>query len=81
MFELELFEQGGDMPTATYAVEGMTCDHCVRAVRSEVAALDGVESVEVDLASGRLEIASTAPLTPADVLAAVDEAGYTATPQ
>jgi len=69
------------MPTATYAVTGMTCDHCVRAVRSEVEALDGVESVEVDLASGRLEIASGAPLVPADVLAAVDEAGYTAAPK
>ena len=69
------------MPTATYAVTGMTCDHCVRAVRGEVEALDGVESVEVDLATGRLEIASREPLSPAEVLAAVDEAGYTATPQ
>ena len=69
------------MPTATYAVTGMTCDHCVRAVRTEVEALDGVESVEVDLATGRLEIASRAPLAPADVRAAVDEAGYTAVPK
>ena len=69
------------MPTATYAVTGMTCDHCVRAVRSEVEALDGVESVEVDLASGRLEVASRGPLSPANVLAAVDEAGYTAAPK
>ena len=69
------------MPTATYAVTGMTCDHCVRAVRSEVEALDGGESVEVDLASGRLEIASGAPRVPAAVLAAVDEAGYTGAPK
>lgn len=69
------------MPTAAYAVTGMTCNHCVRAVRTEVEALDGVESVEVDLASGLLEIASREPVAPADVLAAVDEAGYTATPK
>ena len=35
----------------TYAVSGMTCDHCVKAVTEEVSALDGVTSVDVDLAT------------------------------
>ena len=34
----------------TYAVIGMTCDHCTRAVRAEVSAIDGVSDVDVDLA-------------------------------
>ena len=37
-------------------VEGMTCDHCVRAVRQAVAALPGVDSVAVDLASGHVRV-------------------------
>ena len=60
----------------TYTVTGMTCDHCVRAVTTEVAAIDGVTGVEVDLASGAVEVTSTAPLERRAVEAAVDEAGY-----
>lgn len=64
------------MTSTTYRVEGMTCDHCVRAVRTEVAALEGVAEVEVDLATGEVAVTSDAPLDLAAVRAAVDEAGY-----
>ncbi len=60
----------------TYTVTGMTCDHCVQAVSGELAALPGVDSVTVDLASGAVTVSSAAPLADADVQAAVDEAGY-----
>ena len=65
-----------DMTSTTYRVEGMTCDHCVRAVRTEVEAIEGVAEVEVDLATGEVAVTSAAPLDPATVRAAVDEAGY-----
>ena len=42
--------------THTYTVVGMTCDHCVLSVREEVSEVEGVESVDVDLASGRLDV-------------------------
>ena len=64
------------MSEQTFTVVGMTCDHCVRAVSAELSKLDGVQRVDVDLASGRVGVASTAPLSAADVAAAVDEAGY-----
>ena len=60
----------------TVRVTGMTCDHCVRAVRDELSRLDGVSDVEVDLASGRVLIHSRAPVDEAAVRAAVEEAGY-----
>lgn len=60
----------------TFTVVGMTCEHCVRAVTAELSALDGVTSVDVDLASGSVNVGSTAALDPADVAAAIDEAGY-----
>lgn len=65
--------------TATYTVTGMTCGHCVSAVSSEIAKLPGVSNVDVDLASGRVTVASTEPLDAAAVRAAVDEAGYEVT--
>lgn len=63
--------------TTTFTVVGMTCEHCVRAVREEVGRLQGVEAVDIDLPSGRVTVTSSAPLADADVRAAVDEAGYT----
>ncbi|MEV4126025.1 copper ion binding protein [Nocardia sp. NPDC049707] len=64
------------MATSTYTVTGMTCGHCVNSVKTEIGKIDGVTSVDVDLASGSVRVDSTAPLTDADVAAAVDEAGY-----
>jgi copper chaperone len=62
--------------TTIYQVSGMTCEHCVRAVTTEVGALPGVRDVAVDLATGAVTVASDQPLDPEAVRAAVDEAGY-----
>lgn len=66
------------MTQATYQVTGMTCGHCEMAVRTEVTKIDGVRDVAVDAGTGVLAIASDAPLSDDDVIAAVDEAGYEA---
>jgi copper chaperone len=58
----------------TYAVAGMSCQHCVDAVTREVTAVPGVTGVRVDLAAGTVEVAGTAD--DAAVRAAIDEAGY-----
>jgi copper chaperone len=59
-----------------YSVKGMTCGHCVSAVSTEIGKLDGVDGVAVDLATGAVTVTSAAPLEPATVAAAVEEAGY-----
>jgi copper ion binding protein len=64
------------MTSTTYRVTGMTCDHCVRAVSSEVSQIDGVTDVQVDLPIGQVTVVSDALLDIDDVRAAVDEAGY-----
>ncbi|WP_194762791.1 heavy-metal-associated domain-containing protein [Microbacterium sp. UFMG61] len=66
------------MTITTFAVTGMTCRHCEGSVRSEVAKLAGVTDIAVSAASGALVITSDAPVDDAAVLAAVDEAGYSA---
>ncbi|MQA84639.1 MAG: heavy metal transporter [Streptosporangiales bacterium] len=64
------------MPTSAYTVKGMTCDHCVNAVRSEVAQIPGVTDVAVHLETGRVTVTSSEPLDDARLAEAVDEAGY-----
>lgn len=61
--------------TVVYRVDGMSCEHCVRAVTAEVSALSGVSAVSVDLAART--VAVTGDATQEDVAGAVDEAGYT----
>ena len=66
--------------STTFQVDGMTCAHCRRAVVDEIAAVGGVESVTVDLASGTVTVTADRPVDRADIAAAVDEAGYALAP-
>jgi copper chaperone CopZ len=66
--------------STTFTVTGMTCDHCRRAVTQEISAVDGVESVDVDVPSGTVTVTTARPVDRADIAAAVDEAGYALVP-
>jgi copper chaperone len=58
------------------AVQGMTCEGCVRAVERVVKRIDPAAEVSIDLASGRVELTTTSA---AEKLgAAIDAAGYRA---
>ncbi|KZF18518.1 heavy-metal-associated domain-containing protein, partial [Rhodococcus sp. EPR-134] len=59
------------MTTAEYTVSGMTCGHCVGSVKEEIGNIAGVTAVDVELASGRVVVTSDAPVSAADVVAAV----------
>lgn len=65
------------MTELTYTVSGMSCGHCEAAVKDEVSAVSGVESVDVDLATKRVVVRGE-ELDDAAVRAAIDEAGYEA---
>lgn len=63
-----------------FLVEGMTCSHCVSSVTEELAAIDGVADVNVDLIAGGtslVRVASSAKLDTEQVRMAIEEAGYT----
>lgn len=66
------------MTTTEYTVTGMTCGHCELSVREEVSGVPGVEDVEVSATTGTLIVTSSGPIDDAQVLNAVDEAGYSA---
>ncbi|OIU86406.1 heavy-metal-associated domain-containing protein [Microbacterium sp. AR7-10] len=57
-------------------VNGMTCEHCERAVTAELTALPTVLGAHVDAVSGRVLITTSARVDRADVERAVEEAGY-----
>lgn len=64
--------------TSTYTVSGMTCEHCVAAVTSELKAVDGVSDVSVDLVPGgnsTVTVTSANEVSPEAVSEALDEAG------
>jgi copper chaperone len=63
--------------TLIYRVDGMSCEHCVVAVTSEVGDVAGVQAVDVDLETKLVRV-SGAAIDDSAVVAAIDEAGYDA---
>ncbi|NLY56720.1 MAG: heavy-metal-associated domain-containing protein [Firmicutes bacterium] len=63
------------MTTETFQVKGMTCNHCVMAVKKAVGAVDGVSGVEVSLAEGTVTVTGT-DVAKEDVIQAIRDAGY-----
>jgi copper chaperone CopZ len=59
----------------TYSVPGVSCEHCKTAITTEVSAVGGVQTVEVDLETKQVAVRG-ADLDDQAVRAAIDEAGY-----
>ena len=66
------------MPETTYTVPGISCGHCKNAIEAEVGALDGIESVVVDI--DRRQVAVVGSASDDAIRAAIVEAGYEADP-
>lgn len=61
----------------TLKVEGMSCSHCENSVKKAVGALEGVESVAVDLGGKRVTIEFDAGKVSVDVIKdAIEDQGY-----
>ena len=56
-----------------FTVPDISCEHCVNAITAEVGAVDGVESVDVDLEAKTVAVVGG---TNDAIVAAIDEAGY-----
>ena len=66
------------MKVNEYEVTGMNCGHCETSIREEVGKVAGVEVIQVSAQTGKLVVAVSDGVDDAQVLAAVDEAGYSA---
>ncbi|MCA3561064.1 MAG: copper-translocating P-type ATPase [Aestuariivirga sp.] len=60
----------------SFPVEGMTCASCVRRVETAIAAVPGIESASVNLATERVDVRLAEPATAEAVIAAIKGAGY-----
>ena len=58
----------------SYRVPDISCDHCKNAIEGEVGALDGIETVHVEVEERRVTVGGDA--TDEAIRAAIEEAGY-----
>lgn len=77
-------------PSTTFRVTGMTCAHCENAVHEEVSQVPGVAGLTVSAQEGTLTVfyndtadnnnaaEAESQASDEDIIAAVEEAGYTA---
>ncbi|WP_419996299.1 heavy metal translocating P-type ATPase [Streptomyces boninensis] len=65
--------------TTDLTITGMTCAACVNRVEKRLARLDGV-TASVNLATGRARVTHPPALSPGELVAAVERAGYGADP-
>ena len=63
------------MQRITLAVQGMTCGHCVKAVNTALAKLDGVTVEHVGIGSATVSFDSAKTSTD-QIANAIDDAGY-----
>lgn len=63
--------------TVTYSVPAIHCAHCAMSIREEVAEVEGVDEVAVDLETKVVTIQGR-ELDDAALRAAIEEAGYEA---
>jgi len=63
------------MKEMTLAIDGMSCTHCVEAVRSALEELDGVRAETVTIGTATVAYDPN-KANPREIVAAVDAAGY-----
>ncbi len=67
------------MITQTFRISGMHCGHCAMAIDDAVEELAGVVECNTDYASSRATVTfDPAQLTAAQIMAAIESAGYQA---
>ncbi|MBN2048093.1 MAG: heavy-metal-associated domain-containing protein [Anaerolineaceae bacterium] len=64
------------MATVKYHIPRISCMHCVKTIQLELGDLEGVSSVNVELANKDAEVTYDAPATEAQIVALLEEIGY-----
>ena len=65
------------METLILKVTGMSCMGCVNSVKNLLSAISGTGAIDIDLASGQVEVAyDPAQATPDQLKQAIEDGGY-----
>lgn len=60
----------------TIKVEGMTCEHCEKAVTGALKELEGVQDVQVDLNTGKVDVSTNKEVSKEAMADAIEDQGY-----
>ena len=63
------------MKTQEFKIYGMSCSHCVMAVRKELTRLDNVKVTDVQIGSAKVEFDEN-KITSDSIAKAIEDAGY-----
>jgi copper chaperone len=63
------------MKTQEFIIEGMSCGHCVMAVRKELSRLDNVKIDDIQIGKAKVEFDET-KTNVSLIIKAIEEAGY-----
>ncbi len=75
------FPEQGATVTQVFAVEGMTCALCGKAISKSLRGVEGVREVRVDQEAERVTVVTSPEVATDSLLAAIESAGsYTAAP-
>jgi len=66
------------MKEKVFNVEGMSCNHCVMAVKGAVEGIEGVSSVEVNLEQGTAKVEFSETVAESVIVEAIEEEGFKA---
>lgn len=64
------------MPSTTFRVPSISCQHCVRTIERELALVDGVRTVSADATAKTVTVAWDRPAAEDGLTAALTELGY-----
>lgn len=64
------------MVEKTYLVPDVSCEHCVRAITTELSQIDGVEQVNVDIPTKVVTVRAADAVSDDVIVAGLAEAGY-----
>ena len=64
------------MTTVKYSVPNISCGHCVHTIQTEVADMEGVQSVKADQEARVVEIVFDSPATEDSIKALLAEINY-----
>ena len=75
------FPEQGASETQLFAVEGMTCALCGKAISKSLRGVEGVREVQVDQDAERVTVLTSPEVATDSLVTAIESAGsYTATP-
>ena len=64
------------MKTVKYSVPNINCMHCVNTIKTELSDINGVISVEADVAAKSVEIQLSEPATEEEIVKVLAEINY-----